>query len=388
MSKQNVVIFNGRLLPASETFIKNQAEGLETFRPQYVGVRRVKGLSLPQDRTQVINQGSLVGAIKEIGFKTLGIAPKLIRQVQQLNPCLIHAHFGICGALALPLVERLNLPFIVTYHGLDATVTDAYLRKDSLSTNVYLQRRQKLKEKATCFLAVSEFIKSELVAQGFASEKIIVHYTGIDREQFLPNPEIKRRPIVLFVARLTEKKGCEYLIKAMAKVQAIREDVELVVIGDGVLRSPLEKLANSTLNRNRYRFLGLQPPEEVRNWMNRSQVFCVPSVRADTGDTEGFGMVFAEAQSMGLPVVSFASGGIPEAVADEQTGFLTAARDWSGLSDRLLCLLQNPVLWQEFSQKGQLRVKTKFDLNQQNKTLEELYRKLLAPQAQREPACI
>lgn len=368
---RNVIIFNGRLLPASETFIKSQAEGLTKFKPKYVGIRRVKGLSLPEEHTHVVNHGGTVGVVKEIGFKTLGIAPKLIRQVKQLNPYLIHAHFGVCGALALPLVNHLSIPFIVTYHGLDATATDEYFRRDSLSTNIYLLRRRQLKQKATCFIAVSQFIKSKLVVQGFAADKIIVHYTGINRDNFLPDPKVSRKPIVLFVGRLTEKKGCEYLIKAMAKVQAAIDDVELVIIGDGLLRDSLEKQAKSTLKH--YRFLGVQQSFVVRSWMNQARVFCVPSVRSQTGDTEGFGMVFAEAQSMGLPVVSFASGGIPEAVAHGQTGFLAAEKDWLALGEHILHLLQNSTIWQDFSSRGQARVEEKFDLAKQNKGLEDIY---------------
>lgn len=60
MSSSNVILFNGRLLPASETFIRAQGEGLEKFTPYYVGARRVPGLTLPPDRTLVVNQGGLL----------------------------------------------------------------------------------------------------------------------------------------------------------------------------------------------------------------------------------------------------------------------------------------------------------------------------------------
>lgn len=371
MSIRNLAIFNGLMLPASETFIKEQAESLQSFRPVYIGIRRVKGLELPDERTYIINKGQATGSVEEVCFKTLGFAPSLRRQVKHLNPCLIHAHFGVCGALALPLLRSLDVPLLVTFHGLDATMTDEYARKDSISTNIYLQRREKLKQKTHLFIAVSEFIKSKLVDKGFAADKIIVHYTGINRDNFLPDPKVSRKPIVLFVGRLTEKKGCEYLIKAMAKVQAAIDDVELVVIGDGLLRDSLEQQAESTLKH--YRFLGVQPSSVVRSWMNQARVFCVPSVRSRTGDTEGFGMVFAEAQSMGLPVVSFASGGIPEAVAHGQTGFLAAEKDWLALGEHILHLLQDSTVWQDFSLQGQTRVAEKFDLAKQNPGLEDIY---------------
>ena len=371
LTNKNIIIFNGRLLPASETFIREQAESLQMFQPNYVGIRRVAGLELPDERTYALNRGQITGAVEEICFKTLGFSPKMNRQIRQLDPCLIHAHFGVCGALALPLLKWAKVPLLVTFHGLDATMTDDYARRDSISTNVYLQRREKLKQKVDKFIAVSEFIKSKLVAKGFAANKILVHYTGINRDNFRPDPTVERKPMVLFVGRLTEKKGCEYLIKAMAKVQAAIADVELVIIGDGYLRDSLEKLAESTLNR--YRFLGLQPGSVVRSWMNQAQVFCVPSIQSKTGDTEGFGMVFAEAQSMGLPVVSFASGGIPEAIADGETGFLAEEKDWLTLAEYITHLLKNKTLRQEFSLKGRARVEEKFDLAKQNKALEEIY---------------
>ena len=375
MSNRNIVIFNGRLLPASETFIKGQAEGLQKFQPNYVGIRRVNGLSLPEERTYIINRGQVTGAVEEICFKTIGFAPKITRQIKQLNPCLIHAHFGVCGALALPLLKYLNVPLLVTFHGLDATMTDEYARRDSISTNIYLQRREKLKQKTNTFIAVSQFIKSKLVEKGFPEHKILVHYIGINKEMFKPDLNVTRKPIVLFVGRLTEKKGCEYLIKAMAKVQTVIDDVELVIIGDGLLRKSLEKTAKSSLHR--YRFLGMQSPDVVRSWMNRAKVFCVPSIKSKTGDMEGFGMVFAEAQSMGLPVVSFASGGIPEAVANDKTGFLAKEKDWESLSQYILKLLQDSALWHRFSSDGRKRVDMLFDRSKLSKTLEDIYLNVL-----------
>jgi glycosyltransferase involved in cell wall biosynthesis len=179
----------------------------------------------------------------------------------------------------------------------------------------------------------------------------------------------------LFTGRLVEKKGCEYLIVAMARVQAIMPNVELVVIGDGSLRPRLEALAQEKLTR--FRFLGVQTPGAVRQWMNRSRIFSVPSVVAESGDAEGFGMVFAEAQAMGCPVVSFSSGGVPEAVAHEQTGFLAKERDTEALSEYILGLLGNEALWRRMSEEGRNRVCALFDLKAQTKRLESIYNQVI-----------
>lgn len=84
--------------------------------------------------------------------------------------------------------------------------------------------------------------------------------------------------------------------------------MKLIIIGDGPLREKYYKLAKENIKN--YEFLGVQSHEKVRLWMNRAKVFCVPSITVETGASEGFGMVFAEANSMGLPVVSFKTGGL------------------------------------------------------------------------------
>jgi glycosyltransferase involved in cell wall biosynthesis len=228
-----------------------------------------------------------------------------------------------------------------------------------------------LQHKACLLIAVSEFIKKKLLEQGFPENKIVVHYIGVDTELFQSKPAVQREPIVLFVGRLVENKGCEYLIQAMSKVQAVMSEVELVVIGDGLLRSSLEQLARKMLRR--YQFLGVQTSENVRAWMQKAKVFSVPSITIKSGASEGFGMVFAEAQAMGLPVVSFATGGITEAVAHAETGFLVAERDSDGLSAYILRLLEDKTLYQQFSQKGQDRVRRMFNLHHQTRILEDIY---------------
>lgn len=375
MSKElTVVIYRHLLLQSSETFIRGQAEALQRFTPYYVGSRLVRGLPLPEERTLVVNRGGVLGKMSEVSSKLGKFAPAFVRQVGKLNPALIHAHFGQDGAMALPVANNLRVPLLVTFHGFDITVKDEHAEQ-SLGQWTYFRRREVLKRQVQLFIAVSEFIKKKLLEQGFGSNKILVHYIGVDTQLFQSDPAVQRQPIVLFVGRLVEKKGCEYLIQAMSRVQAAMPEVELVVIGDGLLRSSLEQQAKATLRR--YRFLGVQPPETVRTWMNKAKVFCVPSITAKSGDSEGFGLVFAEAQAIGLPVVSNASGGIPEAVAHGETGFLVAERDSQGLAAYILRLLEDKALWQKFSHSSQERVRSIFDLHNQTRKLESIYDDIL-----------
>jgi len=372
----NILIFNSLLLPPSQTFIRDPAEKLQRFTAYYVGSRRVLGLDLPPERTLVVNQGNLLGKVEEQIFKLTGFAPKLYRQVQQINPALIHAQFGLSGTIILPWARSLRIPLIVHYRGADATIDEDSSRYISLNHWLYFQRKEQLKRETQMFITVSKFIKDKLVEQGFPPEKIISHYHGVDLDRFRPDPEINRKPVVLFVGRMTEKKGCEYLIQAMTKVQSELPDVELVMIGDGPLKSQLEAQAAQSLHR--YQFLGVQPPDVVRNWMNRAWLLAAPSVTASHGDSEGLPNVVLEAQAMALPIVSTTHAGIPEAIIHGETGFLTAERDVEGLTEYSLRLLKDIDLWRRFSSKGREHVEANFDRTKQTRVLESIYEAVLS----------
>lgn len=329
---------------------------------------------MPADRTLAINWlPGITGKIREAPFRRFGFAPFYFRRLQKLRPVILHAHSGPAGLAALRLSERLGIPQVVTFHGFDAT---AKVMSPRYGNRDYLRRKHVLMQKSAVFLAVSQFIRDRLLEQGFPQDKVLVHYTGVDTEFFKPVPAARRDPIVLFVSRLYEGKGCEYAIRAMAKVQSALPEVELVIIGDGSLRSGLERMAKEKLRR--YRFLGVQPPEVVRHWMNRARVFTTPSVTVKSGGTEAFGMVFAEAQAMRLPVVSFRSGGIPEVVEHGETGLLARERDWEALAHNIDLLFRSEGTWQRMGEAGRRRVCERFDLKTQSVCLEQIYNGLLA----------
>ena len=232
--RPTVVIFCDHLLYFSETFIRAQAQALRQFSPVYAGSRRVTGLELPVGSSYTINQGDVAGKIREIVFKLFGKAPELVRRLQALDPVLVHAHFGPDGLRALPLSRQLGLPLIVTFHGSDATTLDPLPNETPFGHRRYLANKNVLRHGAFLFLAVSEFIRGKLLEQKFPAEKVVVHYIGVDTKLFSP-VRIAAEPMVLFVGRLSERKGPAYLIQAMASVQREHPEVELVLIGDGPL---------------------------------------------------------------------------------------------------------------------------------------------------------
>ncbi len=370
VAKPKVIIFSDHLLYPSETFIKAQAGALCEYEPVYVGSRRVAGLELPQEKVYTVNPGSLLGKFDELRFKIVGSAPAMVRRLRALRPVLLHAHYGPNGLRALPLASTLRLPMITTFHGGDVTTTDLRHQKTYLGFRHYLANKAKLKTSDAIFIAVSKFLRRKLLEQGFPAERVLVEYTGVDTKKFMP-ASTEGRPIILFVGRLVGFKGAEFLIKAASEVQRQFPAVELVLIGDGPLRKDLERLAKQSLRR--YRFLGARTSEEVCSWMNRASVLCMPSVTMRSGETEGFGMVCAEAQAVGKPVVAFASGGISEIISHANTGFLAAERDWQALAEYLLILLQSAELRERFGRAARELMLRQFDLEHCTRQLERVY---------------
>lgn len=369
-SKKSLIIFRNELLNYSETFIPAQVSSLSSYEAYYVGTKIINTQQL--GNLQVIAPFNGKFKIYRQLFMIFGyIWSGWLTRIKAVNAKFIHAYFGFDGVLAIPLARKLQIPLVVTFHGYDITNEEYSNSISGWMNRIYRRRRRLLFEEAKLVIAVSQFIRSKLIEKGCPENKILVHYIGVDMGKFKPDPSVQRKPVVLFVGRLVEKKGCEYLIRAMAQVQTVMPDVELVIIGDGVLRLALEDLAAKLLRR--YKFLGSQPSDIVRSWMNRALVLAIPSVTASTGDSEGAPIVGLEAQAMGLPIVGSIHSGIPEIVLHGETGFLASERDWKTLAEYIMRLLENESLWQQFSKKGQEQVENNFNIHTQTRLLESIY---------------
>jgi colanic acid/amylovoran biosynthesis glycosyltransferase len=371
----SVVIFRIQLLPPSETFIVTQAAAMRRFSPYFVGWRKVAGIELPSKQTWIVDQGGLAGKLRELRFRYIGPSTAQLARLRAHTPRLVYAHFAPDAYAAMQLAERLGVPLVTALHGFDVTMMDQAIGATRLGRE-YLSGRAGLQKTGALFVTCSDFVRQRALALGYPPDRTIVHSIGVDVDQFKPPARAERDKTVLFVGRLVEKKGCGSLIEAMVEVERSSRLAELVVIGDGPLRQAYESQALAL--GLRCRFLGTQPVNVVRDWMARAAVFCVPSVVAASGDAEGFGIVFIEAQAMGLPVVSTFSGGISEAVRDGETGLLVQERDSLGLAEAILSLLGNQELWQRFSIAGRRRVEDHFNLTQQTTRLENLFEPLLS----------
>jgi glycosyltransferase involved in cell wall biosynthesis len=366
-----VIIFRERLLAPSETFIVEQAQALRRYRPVFAGLRRLSPSLAHNIPEELLTQHpGMRGKLAANLYRNLPLGRSFYRRLGEFSPSILHAHFATDATQALPIAQALRLPLIVSLHGYDVTTTDDAHCKTT-SGRHYLAHRDELLTRASAFLCVSRFIREAALRSGYPEEKLHLHYTGVDCQRLTPARAPRDPNLILFVGRLVEKKGCEFLLRAMALVQLQHPHAYLEIIGDGPLRTQLEALAVKLDLRCAFR--GVQPPAEVQHSMSRARILCNPSVTASTGDAEGFGMIFAEAQALGTPVVSTTHGAIPEAVSHGLTGLLCPERETEPLADALLAYLYDDTLWTNASHHATAWVRQHFDLAAQTRKLESLY---------------
>lgn len=368
---RTILIYRDELLNLSETFISAQVATMKVYHPIYVGLSRVvQGLPISSESVLLSNSRSIPARIRKVVYRMTGVAPGFHRRVAAANGQLLHAHFALDATNALSLMSELRLPVVVTLHGYDVTIHDSEWRKTAKGRR-YLKRREALWANTSLFLCVSEFIRDVALRSGFPKEKLEVHRIGINRQEFASIKREESEPLVLFVGRLVEKKGCSHLLRAMRTVQAEMPTAELVLIGYGDLRPSLEVQAAEL--GVRCRFLGPQSSTEVRDWMRRARVLAAPSVTAINGDSEGLPTVIVEAHAMGLPVVGYRHAGIPEIVKTGVTGLLSEEGDTESLARDLLRYLKDDEFWLRSSIAASAWVAESFDMRVQTEKLEAIY---------------
>ncbi|WP_334407335.1 glycosyltransferase [Bradyrhizobium sp. AZCC 2289] len=378
-------MYRNELLPVSETFIKEQILALEDWRAVLVGRKRLNELPLDDLNVRIVGAASpaFSSRVSWKAHRLLRSIPSHIkRSLEAEAPCLVHAHFGPDALDAWPLARALNLPMLVTLHGYDINTYRDWWEagKGGPTMRTYPRRLLKLVEQPRVgFIAVSQAIRQRAIEFGIPGEKITVNYIGIDTSKFAPGsiPIAQRPAHVLFVGRLVEKKGCRYLIEAMSAVQKDVPDARLIVVGDGPLRHSLEQLAQrSGVNVD---FRGAQSSAYVKRELNAARVFCLPSVTAESGDAEGFGLVLLEAQASGVPVVTSARGGAAEGIREGVTGYRFAEGDIEILATKLISLLKENKILRQMSEQGSRYVAQEFDLTHRARQLEILYDAAVLP---------
>lgn len=287
-----------------------------------------------------------------------GFYGTLTTLIEEYEPDVVSAHGPVPFPLEMAALacRRTGVPLVMTYHAgrLDggSPLLDAIAAVDRATLEAHAFRQ------ASRIIAVSEFVKHNAAQRH--PEKVAVIPPGVDHTRFTPAAVDVASRDVLFVGSVSRSyawKGFETLYRAFRRVAAEVPDATLSVVGTGDLVGHYAALAARDGLAERVRFLGRLPEPELVEAYRHTAVACLPS----TSPAESFGMVLAEANACGKPVVASRIGGIPEVVAEGATGLLVTPGDADALAEALAWTLTNPEAARRMGTEGRARILANHD---------------------------
>ena len=245
-----------------------------------------------------------------------------------------------------------------------------YLHGEEIAGGLQKQFIDRLKVSALLradgVVTVSSFTRNLALDLGISAEKMIVINNGVDNQRFTPgpkDPDIERRfdligkPVLLCLARLDERKGQDKLIEAMALILEAVPLTVLLIVGGGSDEDRLRSLAAASVASENIIFAGTASDEERLLYYRTADVYAMPNRELESGDTEGFGLVFLEAGACGKPVIGGNAGGVPDAILNEVTGLLVDGRSSAEIAAACIRLLGEHSLARQLGENGLLHSK-------------------------------
>lgn len=299
----------------------------------------------------------------------------LWRFLRRPNYAILHLHLSasillgcLVGRLARALkiiatvhaLRNQSLPWVFPLYGLLSRLIDKVVAEVSLSRRELTEAGVPGDKIETIILGTETTAPAN--ADGDRASKVRGEF-GIAQGE----------PLILNIARLHKHKGQIYLLRMMRELLREWPSAKLLIVGDGPLRTSLQKTAIELSLANHVIFAGFR--RDLPDLYSACDLVVVPSVR------EGLGMTTIQAMAWGKPVVAFAVGALSEAVIDGQTGYLVPVKDHGALLRAIATLLGDPVLRTSMGSQAKALVEERFALHAMVRGYERLYESLARAQA-------
>ena len=296
---------------------------------------------------------------------------RLVKE-EQIN--MIHAHWILPqGFVSVFLKKLFKIPLMVTVHG-----SDLFPLKNTL-----FKRLQNFVVKNADSVTVnSSATKNELVRRFPSySSKISVIPMGIDINRFKERSIKKPKKytgnnILLFVGRLSDQKGLQYLIEAMPEIIKYDAKVKLLIIGEGPYGEKLKDKAGANGISDHVEFLGSMSNSEIAKYYNFADIFIIPSLSTKTG-TEALGLSLLEAMASGCTVIGTKVGGIPFVIKKDYNGLLVKQKDSKELANAVITLLKNNQKSKKLGKNAAEFVRKNYSWDKISKEFTKTYKNLL-----------
>ncbi len=316
------------------------------------------------------------GAARKLGIKVrnlfcagdldLPFAYRLKQFISEWKPDLVHCHSrrgaDVLGGLAASFAD---VPAVVSR------------RVDNTEMALMAAFRYRPFAK---IIAISEAIAAVLRAAGVDASRIEVIRSAVDVDAFSAPPDcdafrrefgIGNNEIVIAAAgQLIPRKGHRYLVDAVAGLAESGRSFRVLIFGEGELAESLRRDVTARGLDDIIRFEGFR--EDFDRWISAFDLFVHPAL------SEGLGVVTLKAQAAGVPVVAFRSGGLPEAVAHGESGWLVETGDSAALGTAIATLIDDGERRSRYGAAGRARMRETFSVETMTEKHLELYKRLLS----------
>jgi len=283
-------------------------------------------------------------------LRNLAAAAAFARRIKRSGAGCVHAHFANePTAVARSVSLLVTIPYTFSVHAYDIFVDNPTLTDKIGSARAV----------AACTEAAARRVR-ELTPSDL-HHKIHVVRHGVGPLPSSEQTESERRPLVLMVGRLVEKKGVPTLLAAVKLLRDKGRPIECVILGDGTQRASVERAVDELGIKDAVQLPGWAAPEDVRKWMSRASVLAAPSVVTADGDRDGLPNVILEAAAAGLPVVASDVGGIGEFVCNEVTGLLVTPGDADALATAIERMMEDEVFRKKVAEAAREKVGREYD---------------------------
>lgn len=329
----------------------------------------------------IINKNYIIRAFYRI-FNPLSYL-KTRQILKDFKPDLVHLHSMLNYGSPSILYCLKNIPTVMTIHDYYIVGLGFKIIPSLSSNNVHDNRykytsivfyyeiikniiRDKFLENINLFIAPSINIKKDFENLGIANS-IHVHH-GINLFNY---SKVIDRNNLLYVGRLSDEKGIEYLLNAMPYIIKRFPAIHLNIIGDGSEKEYFKKIVEQLNLVNNISFIGQASNKKLQNYYKNSTILVVPSICS-----ESFGLVGPEAMSVGRPVIASRVGGIPEWLDDGKTGYLVEPGNPEQIAEKVIKLLSDRKLM-ELMGKNARKKAEQFSIEKHVDKLEKIYKKVI-----------
>jgi L-malate glycosyltransferase len=302
----------------------------------------------------------------------LALASKMAEVAKWEKLDLLHVHYAIPHAVCAYLAKQMvgdHLKIVTTLHGTDITVLGY---DQSLSDMIRFGIEQ-----SDIVTAVSRSLVKQTYELLQPNKDILTVYNFIDdrvyykkdsahlRSEYGIKPEEK---VIIHVSNFRKVKRVPDVVKAF---DMIRKEMpaKLLLVGDGPEMTIVSKLVKDLNLTDYVLFLGKQE--------NVEELYSISDLKLLLSEKESFGLVLLEAMACGVPCIGTNIGGIPEVIADGETGFICEVGNVEEIAKRAIQILSDENLYKTMSEKSMKRVKTTFNAHAIVQEYEKIYKNLL-----------